>query len=89
MPTEEFSIYHVEPTGDTTIKPLSGPSVAIVTDLSGPSGTLSVKGETTILLQRGMVFFIGAGAEVQYSEGVEVWSAFFDDKAEEQTGDML
>jgi mannose-6-phosphate isomerase class I len=88
VPTEEFSIYHVQQEGPVIIGGLSGPSVAIITATPTSGGKLTPRGEDPIDVERGMVFFIGAGTEVEYSGGVDAWAAFFDDEAQEQTGSM-
>lgn len=96
VPAEEFSVYHTssEATDSTTVKPLNGPSIAIVT--SAPTSSATIKhssasaGDSTqsLDIKKGQVYFIPAHTNVEYSAGVEVWCAFYDDQEQSQTGPM-
>jgi hypothetical protein len=37
-------------------------------------------------IKRGQVYLIGAGTEVEFAPGVEVWASFWDDQEQEQSG---
>lgn len=73
--------------GEETLRALNGPAIAIVTEgkvsitESGSQG-----GESTEGAEAGSVFFIGAGADVDFSAGGEVWAAFFDGDENSQVG---
>ncbi|KAG7529927.1 hypothetical protein FFLO_05332 [Filobasidium floriforme] len=96
VPTEEFSLYHVD--GDaqksTTIKPLNGPTVCIVTAVNTTAGKITQTGTVDDSsaraevddIKRGQVYLIGAGTEVEFAPGVEVWASFWDDQEQEQSG---
>lgn len=93
VPAEEFSVYHTSATATqtTTIKPLNGPSIAIV--VSAPSSAVvkhTAEGGPTQSneVRKGQVYFIPAHTSVEYTAGVEVWCAFYDDQQTEQTGPM-
>lgn len=65
-PIPEFSVLRVAlPSGEQEVHaPIDGPSVAIVT-----AGKGSVRwGDESIEVSEGDVFFVGAGAEVQFTE---------------------
>lgn len=90
VPAEEFSLYHIVGTTDSTsTSPLNGPSIAIVTSVPSSGGHVTDKTTgTSVDVKKGQVYFVGAGTEVEYGPGVEVWAAFYDDQNREQTGDM-
>lgn len=80
-PFEEFSILRVS--GEETLKALNGPAIAIITEgevAITESGSKGEKGKT------GSVYFIGAGADVDFSAGGEVWAAFYDGDENKQVG---
>jgi mannose-6-phosphate isomerase class I len=91
VPAEEFSLYHVDGKEEsTTIKPLNGPTIVILTSVPS-SGEGKVSDKTTGKswpVKKGQVYFIGAHTEVEFGPGVEAWAAFYDDQDREQTGDM-
>lgn len=71
--------------GEEKLQALNGPAIAIVTE-----GTVSVtesgskgQGEKS---EAGTVFFIGAGADVEFSAGGVVWAAFYDGDGNSQVG---
>jgi len=81
-PFEEFSIMRIA--GEEQLQALDGPAIAIVTE-----GQVSVQetGKKSISpAEAGSVFFIGAGANVQFSAGGEVWAAFYDGDRNSQVG---
>jgi mannose-6-phosphate isomerase len=88
VPTEEFSLYHVRPDPDrsTTIKPLHGPTVLIVTEGQGAITQIVDGFRTDVQVKRGQVYLVGADTEVEYEKGLEVWASFWDDQEEGQTG---
>ncbi|KAJ9120291.1 hypothetical protein QFC22_003191 [Naganishia vaughanmartiniae] len=96
VPAEEFSLYHIagSSSASTTIKPLNGPTIAILTSVpSSGTGIMTEKingggAGKTIEVKKGQVYFIAAGTTVEFGSGVEAWAAFYDDQAREQTGDM-
>jgi len=90
VPTEAFSIYHVPKSGEITILPLTGPSIAIITSTSTStsSSKITEKGEQPMDVKEGQVYFIGAGTEWTVGDGVEVWCAFYDDERQDETGKM-
>jgi len=70
--------------GEEQLQALDGPAIAIVTE-----GQVSVQetGKKSISpAEAGSVFFIGAGANVQFSAGGEVWAAFYDGDRNSQVG---
>ena len=70
--------------GEEQLQALDGPAIAIVTE-----GQVSVQetGKKSISpAEAGSVFFIGAGADVQFSAGGEVWAAFYDGDRNSQVG---
>jgi len=69
VPFEEFSILHIE--GSESLKPITGPGVAIVTESKGTR----VGGQEA---PRGSVWFVGAGEELTVDGDGEVWMAFYD-----------
>lgn len=82
-PFEEFSIMRI--TGEEKLQALNGPAIAIVTEgkvyiTDAESGS---KGEAA---EAGTVFFIGAGADVEFSSGGVVWAAFYDGDENPQVG---
>lgn len=85
-------MYHVD--GDaqksTTIAPLNGPTVCIITAVNTTEGkiTQTVDGTRTDVdeIKRGQVYLIGAGTEVEFAPGVEVWASFWDDQEQGQSG---
>ncbi|KAJ9094035.1 hypothetical protein QFC21_006136 [Naganishia friedmannii] len=92
VPAEEFSLYHVagSESTSTTIKPLNGPTIAILTSVPS-TGTATITDKTankTIEVNKGQVYFVAAGTTVEFGAGVEAWAAFYDDQVREQTGDM-
>jgi len=92
VPTEEFSLYHVDGNAreSTRISPLNGPTVCIVTAVNTTAGkiTQTVDGTRTDVeeVKRGQVYLVGAGTEVEYAPGVEVWASFWDDQEQQQSG---
>lgn len=91
VPAEEFSLYHVSPSSQSTsIKALNGPTVIIIT--SAPSSGASITEQkdgndqaAEVEVKKGQVYLIGAGTGVKFGEGVEVWGAFWDDQEMGQT----
>lgn len=92
VPTEEFSLYHIDGVASksTTIKALNGPTVVIITNVSSSAGKITQTvngGQSTVGdVKVGQVFLIGAGTQVEFSQGLEVWGSFWDDQEQEQTG---
>jgi hypothetical protein len=92
VPTEEFSLYHIDgvTSKSTTIKALNGPTVVIITNVNSSAGgiTQTINGNRTTVgdVKVGQVFLIGAGTQVEFSHGLEVWGSFWDDQEQEQTG---
>jgi mannose-6-phosphate isomerase class I len=85
VPTEEFSILHVPfaREEDEVLEPLSGPLIGIVTEGEGKVGE---EGESLLDVKRGAAVFVGAGAQLKISKGVELWAAFYDSETERETG---
>ncbi|GHJ84096.1 hypothetical protein NliqN6_0498 [Naganishia liquefaciens] len=90
VPAEEFSLFHIVGTdASTTVAPLNGPAIAIVTAVSSSGSQITDKTcGTMINVKKGQVYFVGAGTEIEYGPGVEVWAAFYDDQNRGQTGNM-
>lgn len=89
VPAEEFSLYHIdEENALTTIKPLNGPTIAILTSVASFGKMTDKTTGKSWDVKKGQVYFIGAHTEVEYGPGVEAWAAFYDDQDREQTGDM-
>jgi ethanolamine utilization protein EutQ (cupin superfamily) len=70
--------------GEETLKALNGPTIAIVTE--GQVSIQETGQDTTSPAKTGSVFFIGAGADVEFSAGGEVWAAFYDGDKNSQVG---
>lgn len=89
VPAEEFSLYHIDgENASTTIKPLNGPTIAILTSVASSGKMTDKTTGKSWDVKKGQVYFIGAHTEVEYGPGVEAWAAFYDDQDREQTGDM-
>ena len=84
-PFEEFSIMRVS--GEEKLQALNGPAIAIVTEgkVSITDAGSSSKGDAA---DAGTVFFIGAGADVEFSSGGVVWAAFYDGDKNSQVGEQ-
>lgn len=81
-PFEEFSIMRI--VGEEQLQALDGPAIAIVTE--GEVSIQEVGQKKASSAKAGTVFFIGAGAEVEFSAGGEVWAAFYDGDKNSQVG---
>ena len=82
-PFEEFSILQVS--GQEKLEALNGPAIAIVTEGKVSITESGSKGEAEAA-EAGTVFFIGAGADVEFSAGGVVWAAFYDGDENSQVG---
>ena len=81
-PFEEFSIMRIA--GEETLQALDGPAIAIVTE---GKVTISEQGQgSSSPSEPGTVHFIGAGADIDFSAGGEVWAAFYDGDKNSQLG---
>ena len=70
--------------GEEKLQALDGPAIAIVTE-----GEVSIQEsgqKTDSPAKTGTVYFIGAGADVEFSAGGEVWAAFYDGDKNSQVG---
>lgn len=70
--------------GAEQLQALDGPAIAIVTE--GEVSIKEVGQDTNSPAKAGTVFFIGAGADVEFSAGGEVWAAFHDGDKNSQVG---
>lgn len=77
VPFEEFSILQIK--GEETLKPITGPGVAIVVKSDGT--TISGDSLKDAKAPKGSAWFVGAGTELQVGGDGEVWMAFYDGDA--------
>lgn len=80
-PFEEFSIMRIS--GEEKLQALNGPAIAIITEGEVSISESGSKGDAA---DAGTVFFIGAGADVEFSAGGVVWAAFYDGDKNPQVG---
>jgi mannose-6-phosphate isomerase len=81
-PFEEFSIMRIA--GEEQLQALNGPAIAIVTE--GQVSITETGKDSASPAEAGTVFFIGAGADIEFSAGGEVWAAFYDGDENSQVG---